>query len=441
MTSDPADSGLTTNRSSKLLTVKNSSDGAKGSIVIVGGGIIGIHCAWYLHCAGWNVTVIDRDTIGGACSFGNCGLICPSHVLPLTEPGAFKDALASLFRPDSPFRVKPQLNPRLWLWMLKFARRCNRNSMLSAAEGIQAILESGMTEYRNLVAQYGLDCEWVEQGLLFAYQSQQALDAYAATNELLTEKFNEPATYLNGQQLHALEPALKPDLAGAWHYQHDAHLRPDRLVQEMRWRLEADGVQFLEGTQPQRISGTGSTATSMTTNNETLAADAFLFACGAWTPMMAEFLGCRLPIQPGKGYSLTFQRPPTCPRTPIIFPEHRVAVTPMQSCLRLGSIMEFAGYDQSLRPARLKLLTQGASHYLKLMPDTPPLETWYGWRPMTYDSLPIIDVSPRWNNVWIAAGHNMLGLSMAPATGRLISEMVAQQTPHIDPKPYSASRF
>lgn len=383
---------------------------------------------------------MDRAAIGGACSFGNCGLVCPSHVLPLTEPGAFKEALHSLFKPNSPFRVKPQLNPRLWLWMLNFAKRCTHHSMLQAAEGIQSILHSSMNEYHQLMQQTGLSCEWVEKGLLFAYESKRALDAYASTNELLTSRFNEPATCLTGEELVQLEPALREGLAGAWFYKHDAHLRPNRLVQEMKSRLEREGVRFLEQTEPQRFHGTGSTATSIEAGRETLAADAFLFACGAWTPMMNEFLGCRIPIQPGKGYSMTFKRPAVCPEIPIIFPEHRVAITPMQSTVRLGSIMEFAGYDETMRPDRLALLTHGAKHYLKQMPDAPE-EKWFGWRPMTYDSLPVIDVSPKWSNVWIAAGHNMLGLTMAPGTGRLISEMIALRATHIDPKPYSVSRF
>lgn len=422
-------------------SLRPSSAGAKGSIVVVGGGVIGLSCAWYLHRDGWNVTVIDRSSIGGACSYGNCGLVCPSHVLPLTEPGAFQEALRSIFKPNSPFRVKPQLNPRLWLWMLKFAGRCNRSSMISAAEGIQSLLNSSMTEYHLLMEQAGLNCEWVEKGLLFAYLSKNALDAYALTNDLLSTRFNEPAKCLTGDELVQLEPAVREKLAGAWYYEHDAHLRPNRLVQEMKRRLENEGTQFFEQTEPQKINGTASTATSIETGRETLAADAFLFACGAWTPMMAEYLGCRIPIQPGKGYSMTFKRPELCPKIPLIFPEHRVAVTPMQTGLRLGSIMEFAGYDETMRPDRLKLLTDGAKHYLRQMPGPATDETWFGWRPMTYDSLPVIDVSPRWSNVWVAAGHNMLGLTMAPGTGRLVSEMIAHQTPHIDPAPFSVSRF
>ena len=167
----------------------------------------------------------------------------------------------------------------------------------------------------------------------------------------------------------------------------------------------------------------------------------FVVAAGAWTPLLNEQLGCRVPIQPGKGYSLTMPRPAVCPKIPLIFPETRVAVTPFQSGYRLGSTMEFAGYDESIRPERLQLLKDGAAGYLSEPYCEPVLEEWFGWRPMTYDSLPIIDRSPKYENVIIAAGHNMLGLSMAPATGKLVAELAGGPSPHIDPKPYRAGRF
>ena len=177
------------------------------------------------------------------------------------------------------------------------------------------------------------------------------------------------------------------------------------------------------------------------TTQGNLQADVFVVASGAWTPMLREHLGCTVPIQPGKGYSITMPRPKICPQIPLIFPEHRVAVTPMNSGYRLGSIMEFAGYDESIKPQRLQLLRSGAEQYLLEPYCEPELETWYGWRPMTYDSLPVIDASPKWGNVWIAAGHNMLGLSMAPVTGRLIKELINGEPTHLDVAPYSVTRF
>ncbi len=415
--------------------------GQSGSVVIVGGGIIGINCAWYLSRAGWQVTVVDRKTIGGACSHGNCGLVCPSHVLPLTEPGAFKAAVKAMLTPGSPFRIQPRLDPALWSWLWQFSRRCNHHSMIQAAHAIQALLTSAMREYEHLVHVDHVECEWQKVGLMFPYSTARALNDYSKTNELLTELFDEPATRMSAEEAVALEPALKPTIAGAWLYEHDAHLRPDRLIQSMRVRLENAGVQFREHCELLKFAGTQATAATVETSQGVLNADVFVVASGAWTPLLREHLGCTIPIQPGKGYSITMPLPAECPKIPLIFPEHRVAVTPMRSGYRLGSIMEFVGYDESIRPERLQLLRSGAEHYLRTPHCEPELETWYGWRPMTYDSLPVIDASPRWGNVWVAAGHNMLGLSLAPVTGRLIAELLDGREPHLDVAPYKINRF
>lgn len=410
-------------------------------VVVVGGGIVGLCSAWYLQRAGWQVTVLDRGGMGAACSHANCGLVCPSHVLPLAEPGAISAALKALLKPASPFRIRPRLDPSLWAWLWSFARRCNQRSMLAAARGIQPLLESGMHEYRQWAERGELECEWQSAGLLFVYQHAAELEKYAATDRLLSEHFHEPAQKLSPQQALALEPALRETIAGGWYYPHDAHLRPDVLIASLREQLLAAGVQLIEHCHVANMHGSGQHARQLETSRGEYTADAFVFACGAWSPQLHALLGCGLPIQPGKGYSITTPRPDVCPRIPLIFPEHRVAVTPMRSGYRLGSIMEFAGYDESITPARLDLLRRGAAPYLREPLGKPELETWYGWRPMTPDSLPIIDRTPRWGNAFMATGHNMLGLSMAPATGKLIAELVSQQTPHLDPAPYRASRF
>lgn len=404
--------------------------------VVIGGGVIGVACAHFLNRAGWTVTVIDKGTIGGGCSHANCGFVCPSHVLPLAEPGAVRKTLASMLKPGAPFRVKPRLDSALWTWLWHFARRCNRRDMLASGHAIQPLLESSMSLYRDLVQNEGIECEWAERGLLFVYKTREAFEAYAATDRLLTETFHEPARRLNGNEVLKLEPALKPGLAGGWHYEHDAHLRPDRLMDSWKQVLADRGVVFLEQCEFNAFN-----ETSVFTTEGEIAADAIVFATGAWTPLLANELGVRVPIQPGKGYSLTMPRPAVCPNIPMLFPEHRVGVTPMQTGYRLGSIMEFAGYDASIAPQRLRLLTDGASHYLQTPLAEPVQEQWFGWRPMTWDGLPVIDRVPGRPNVVVAAGHNMLGLSMAPATGKLVAEIVNGVAPHIDPQPYRIKRF
>lgn len=425
-----------------------SSQGHEQHVVVIGGGVIGAACAHYLQQSGRRVTIVDKGPFAGACSHGNCGFVCPSHVLPLAEPGAFREAFRSLFSRDAALRVKPRFDVKLWSWFWQFARRCNRRDMIESGHGIQALLGSSMELYEELVQAGGVECEWEKRGMLFAYQSADAFESFSEMNDLLARVFDEPARKLTDDELQSIEPALKPGLAGAWFYEHDAHLRPDRLMQSWRELLESRGVTVRENCE---VTGfdpafalpavAAERAGSVMTSAGPIEGDAFVVATGSWTPFLEKHLGCRIPIQPGKGYSLTMPRPEVCPRHPIIFPEHRVGVTPMQSAYRLGSIMEFAGYDESIDPGRLKLLTDAAEVYLRDPVGESVLEEWCGWRPMTWDSRPIIDRAPAFENVYIAAGHNMLGLSMATGTGKLIAELVAGREPHLDVAPYSARRF
>ncbi|APW63877.1 NAD(P)/FAD-dependent oxidoreductase [Paludisphaera borealis] len=411
------------------------------SVLVIGGGVVGTSCAYFLSKAGWRVTVIDRGTIGGGSSAANCGFVCPSHVLPLAEPGMVAKGLASLLQKYSPLKIKLRPDPALWSWLIHFALRCNERDMLASARGIQPLLDASLALYHELVATENLDCEWESRGLFFVYKSKAELDAYAPTDRLLADSFHCAAKRYDGDAVLELEPALKPGLAGGWYYHEDAHLRPDKLMRSWRERLEASGVTFREHCGFKGFRRLAGRASAVDTDQGELSADAFVIAAGAWTPQLNDHLGCKIPIQPGKGYSLTMPRPSICPNVPMIFPETRVAVTPFHTGYRLGSMMEFAGYDESIHPSRLQLLRDGAAPFLREPTAEPVERTWFGWRPMTWDGLPIIDRTPALNNVVVAAGHNMLGLSMAPATGRLVAEILGEQAPFLDVAPYRVGRF
>ncbi len=414
--------------------------GGSPHTLIVGGGVIGVACAHYLVDAGCRVTLVDKGRVGEACSHRNCGLVCPSHVLPLAMPGVIRSSIKAMLMPGGAFRIRPRLDPALWRWLWRFARRCNRRDMLSSGRAIQPLLASSRRLYRTLVEQGDLDCEWQERGLLFVYRDREALDAYATENDVLAAEFDEGARQLGPEELLQLEPSVADDLAGAWFYEEDAHLRPERLLASWRTSLESRDVRIVEGRELEALEVTGGVATSARVSGETVEADQFVVATGAWTPQLAEVLGCRVSIEPGKGYSVIVPRPRSCPRIPIILPERRVVVTPFEHGVRLGSIMEFSGWDERLLPDRLRLLTDGVRPYLRDPIAGPISQEWYGWRPMTSDSTPVIGRCPGLANVCLATGHNMLGLSMAPATGRLITEMITGAEPHLDPAPYAAER-
>jgi D-amino-acid dehydrogenase len=414
---------------------------ATGRVVIVGGGVIGASCAYFLSKDGWRVTIVDKGGFGQGCSHANCGYVSPSHVLPLASPGAIGPALKSMLKPDSPFRIKPRIDLALWNWLVQFARRCNAADMMESARGIEALLRSSRTLYDDVIKSEHMACEWETRGILFVIQTAKAMAHYDETNRMLTEKFDMPARRYDGDALVELEPALKPGLAGAFHYEWDAHLRPDKLMSEWERILRSRGVTIVENSEATELVEAGGAVRGLRTAHGEIPADRVVIATGAWTPRFAKQLGCRIPIQPGKGYSITMSRPARCPVIPMIFEEHRVAVTPMATGYRLGSTMEFAGYDSTLNRCRLDYLRRGASHYLYEPVGEVVHEEWFGWRPMTYDSRPIIDFSPRFVNVLIAAGHNMLGLSMGMGTGKLVAEMLGGKTPHLDVGPYRAARF
>lgn len=417
--------------------VSNKAD----HVAIVGGGVIGAMCAWNLSKVGLQVTVVDRGKFGAACSHGNCGYVSPSHVLPLPQPGAIQKTLFGMMKRHSAFAIKPRMEKGFASWFWNFSRRCNHKDMMSAAAGRHAILESSQRLYKELIAEEKIGCEWQEVGLLFVYDKAKDFEKYGQTDELLRKHFGVGATPYDGKQLVELEPAIKPGFGGAWHYEGDCHMRPDKLLSQLREKMEARGVTFVEDFPVEQFARENGNACAISGNGKTIEADHFVVATGALTPFLNEHLGMKVPIEPGKGYSLTMPKPDRMPRIPIIFEDSHVAITPMKSKYRIGSTMEFVGYDTSIKPERLQNLRTAAEKYLHDPHCDPIEEQWYGWRPMTWDGKPIIDRSPAMGNVWIAAGHNMLGLSMATGTGRLVKELMLQEKPHIDPSHFSAARF
>ena len=410
-------------------------------VLVVGAGHIGIACAHYLAADGYDVTVIDQGEIGGACSLANCGFIVPSHVLPLTEPATLLKGIKSLPNPRAPFRVKPQLRPALYHWLLQFARRCTHERMLEGAAALKTILDASAEEYRALLAHPELDAAWKESGMLFVFRSAAALENFGRDDEVLSAEFGLAARRLEPEDLREFEPALVDGLAGAYYYEEDSFLQPDKLNTSWAGWLGQRGVRFIEDCRLEQIGISERRIHDIVTSQGPMSADHYVFAIGAWSSLIADALGCEIPVEPGKGYSVTMSRPDIMPTHPMLFPEHSIGVTPFDDSYRIASMMEFAGFDATIPEYRIRQLQDSARPYLREPVGAEIEHTWYGWRPMTWDSLPIIGRVPRVSNALLATGHNMLGLTLAPTTGRLIADLVAERAPHIPVEPYSPARF
>jgi D-amino-acid dehydrogenase len=411
------------------------------TVIVIGGGLVGCSAAYYLAKRGWQVRLLERDQLGSGASSGNCGYVCPSHVLPLATPGAVGSTLRTMMRGDSPIAVRMPPSFGLLDWSCRFMSKCNQASMERASAGRHALLVSSMQLYRELIASEAMNCQWQDRGLLLVFSSAKEYDAYGATAAVLRDQYGIAMSEHSGEAVRALDPALRTGLAGGWLCEGDSHLHPGKLLSAFRSVLEGMGVEIIERVAVERIVVDRGRVMRLVTSAGDESADAYVLATGVNSPVFAKTLGCTIPIQPGKGYSLTMPAVAGGPTRPMIFEEHHVAVTPFDGQVRIGSTMELGSHDLRANPKRLALLMKSARAHLAVCPDADGVEPWVGLRPMTYDDLPCIDRSPAASNMIVAAGHGMIGVSTAPATGLLAAEMLSGDQPHLDVQPYRLSRF
>jgi D-amino-acid dehydrogenase len=411
----------------------------RSDVLVLGGGVIGLACALYLLRVGRSVTVLEGKTIGSGSSHGNCGTITPSH-LPLTAPGTVAKALKWMLKRDAPFYVRPTLDPTLLAWLLRFSARCNARDFAATTRVKTQLLLHSRTLLEALVRDENLQCEFDPSGTFYVYRDEVAFTQSQAEAALLREVGVTVQT-LAGDEIRRREPALNTSIVGAHFHPGDARLRPNRYAAELARAVRACGGIIEEQASIQEFQVANEKIVNVKTSRGIFAGNEVVLALGAWSPQVGKQLGLRLPIQPGKGYSITYTRPQLAPVIPMVLKERGVCVTSWASGYRLGSTMEFSGYDRSLNRTRLAALARGAAEYLH-EPVGPKIEEeWYGWRPMTYDDLPILGRAPGYRNLSLATGHGMLGVTLSAATGALIAELLSGVSPSLDLKPYAPTRF
>ena len=409
-------------------------------VLIIGGGIIGLASAYYLAKAGQKVRLLEQDRIGTGASYGNCGLIVTSHLVPLCAPGTIRQETKRWLKGQSPLYIKLALDMKRFLWLFNFARKCNAAHLTHAISAREQILTHSRVLFSKLFTEESIDCEWEEKGVLMIFKSQAAMQKYGTINPLL-KPYGHDAVPLIGDELFRLEPTLRQDLYGAWLHKTDGHLRPEKLMPAWQQVLKAQGVDFEENCRLDTLVADNRHIQKAQTASGSFTADTYVLATGAWTPQLTRQLKMNLPVQPGKGYSLTMPRPAACPEIPCYFYEKSVVATPWDSGFRLGGTMEFSGFNSKIYTRRIKNLTAAAAEYLQEPLGQSAMEEWVGMRPMVYDDLPIIDRAPNHPNLVIATGHGMSGISMATSTGKLVAEIITGHKPHIDPAAFSIRRF
>jgi D-amino-acid dehydrogenase len=414
--------------------------GSNKQVIIIGGGVIGLACAHYLIECGASVRIIEKDKIGDGASHGNCGLLYFSDVIPLCSPGAVGHEIARTLKGTSPLYIKPSLDIKRLIWLLKFASKCTTSHMKQSAAGKYEILNYSISLFEKLLALDTINCDFQKKGLLTVFKDKKNFDHYDTTNRFL-DTYGLGGQRIDKKNLPALEPALLDDIAGAWFNETDWHLRPDMLMASWRKYLSQKGAIIEEHCKLLDFETNGRSIVAINTIKGSFTADAFVLATGAWSPQPLKQLKLNLPVQPGKGYSITMERPGICPSYPCYLYEKNMVATPWETAYRLGGTMEFSGYDDHLNPKRLAMLISGAAAFFKEPVGHPTIEEWTSLRPMTYDDLPILDWAPGQENLIIATGHGMLGLTLATGTGKLVCDMVYGKTLEIDITPFGINRF
>ena len=411
-------------------------------ILVIGGGAIGICAAHFLSEQNLKVAVVEKGEICSGCSYGNGGLIVPSHCVPLAAPGVVSKALARMFDPESPFYIKPRLNFELFSWLWKFRRSCNRSHVQMATPVLRALSLASLRLYDDLAARKGLAFGFQRKGMLKAFNTQDGLEAGIEEARTLQDGGVE-TRIMNPEEIRELEPNIQIRATGGVFYPQDAHLIPFQFVRQLARDVEERGVDIHTSTEVLGLETSGREIEIVRTTRGNFTAREIVLAGGSWSPGIARDLNLHLPIQPVKGYSITIKRPYPCPNIPISFGEAKVGVTPMGDTLRFGGTLELAGLDLSVNTRRVAAILKAIPHYF---PDLDPetfelIEIWRGLRPCTPDGLALLGRPSAYDNLTIAAGHAMIGISLAPITGRLVSQLVARETPEIDLALLNVDRF
>ena len=413
-------------------------------VIVIGGGIIGLSSAYFLEESGHQVTVIDQTDMTDSCSYGNCGYICPSHFVPLATPGIVKQGLKWMLNSQSPFYVKPRLDMSLIKWGLKFMKMATEENVNKAAIPLRDYSLMSKQWYAHWESLPQFKFAYEHKGLLEIFQTQKAGDHAHHLVHKAQEIGLTDTRLLNQEELFAMEPNHKINAIGAIHFGCDGHLYPNKLMQQLIADLKTKGVVFKTNEAVVNFEKSNGKINAVITDSNKYKADAVVLATGSWSREMAKILDMDLLLMPGRGYSMTIENTPYQTNYPSVLVEGRVALTPFEgNKMRFGGTMEITTTNSAPKLNRVVgILKAVKSFYPSFDIPVPTLDkVWYGYRPCSADGLPYLGRTKKWNNLVVATGHAMVGLSLGAGTGKLVSEIIDEKPTSIDISSYNPERF
>jgi len=411
-------------------------------VTIIGGGVIGLCCAYYLTKAGYSVRVIDRGDIKTGTSFGNAGYVSPSHFVPLASPGIIAKGLQWMLSSTSPFYIKPRMDWDLIRWGFSFWKNATEKTVEKNARPLNDLLHLSRELTSDIKNDLGNSFRMEEIGCFMLYKNA---DTEKHEIELAKEakKFNLETRIMNAQEVQALEPQVEVNVRGGVLYPIDCHLHPGDFMRTLFNYLSNQGVEFQLNSEVTGFQKNGSNVSKVLTDKGDFDCEELVIASGSWLPVVSKSLGVDIMLQAGKGYSMTFENMQNNLTYPAILVDHRVAMTPMGNDLRMGGTMEISGLNSPTLIKRAESIFKASKEYYPGLDVKFPSvdKIWSGLRPLSPDGLPYIGRHSKYDNLTIAGGHAMLGLSLAAATGKLVEELVAKSSLSVPLEPFSVERF
>jgi D-amino-acid dehydrogenase len=411
-------------------------------VLVIGGGVVGLFCAYYLRSSGATVAVVERGSVGGpqSCSYGNTGFVGTQGAAPLNEPGVLSQGMRWLLDSQSPFYIKPRLDRELASWLWHFRRACNEEDFKAGFGVLLEMKRQSLQILRELCGSGDLAATFTEPGMVVAFRTPQGFEK-ACRAVQATVANGVPLRVLDTGELSALEPDTEFDICGALFNPEGAYLHVPEFVVEFARVLADRGVQIQEQAEVTGFDVVGRSVARVRTTRGDFRPGEVVIAAGIWSAECARKLAIGLKIQAAKGYSVTIAAPPSAPRLPILLSEGKVAVVPLGDRLRFGGTLELAGLDATVSQRRLDGIRRTVRAYLPGLEETETIEVWSGFRPCTPDSIPFLGRADPYRNLSVASGHGYVGMGLAPVGGRLIAQIIAGQQPDMDLAPFRIGRF
>ncbi|WP_428821321.1 NAD(P)/FAD-dependent oxidoreductase [Microbulbifer sp. MCCC 1A16149] len=421
-----------------MTRVKDSN--AEHEVVVIGGGIVGAAIAEQLQSRGHRVFLVDRDTPGNGCSYGNAGHFATDVVFPLANMQTILALPKMLADPLGPLSIRWQYLPKMLPWLMRFALAALPGNVRRSCDNLRALNSRSIDSYNRLLTRLELQDLMTRKGALTIYESQQSEKKNRATVEQL-RGFGVEIESLDRAEIRDLEPALGENIAGGLFFPKTAHtVNPFRLVQSLVSRFCDQGGVFLQQNVTDAHTLSDGTTRVVLADGSALRAQKVILAAGAWSRPLARQLGFSVPLDTERGYHLMLPEPGCTLSRPMVSFERSFVMTPMEEGVRLAGTVELAGLEAPADNRRADILFQHAQSILPGL-QSQGAQRWMGFRPSLPDSLPVIGASPKNPNQLFAFGHQHLGLTQAAITAELLADQLEGKRPELDLTPFSITRF